>query len=80
MKEITYKKKEIEVTNPYNKEQKEFVIVEYKEERNPVVWAFGDIVIEPNVEICSWSLLDEDPPTWMTDELVEVTFYDQKIN
>jgi hypothetical protein len=28
MKEITYKKKEIEVTNPYNKQQKEVVIVD----------------------------------------------------
>ena len=80
MKQITYKKKEIEVTNPYNKQQKELVIVEYKEEINPIVWNFGNIVIMPNVEICSWSLLDEDPPTWMTDELVEVTFYDQNIN
>jgi hypothetical protein len=80
MKQVTYKKKEIEVTNPYNKQQKELVIVEYKEETNPVVWTFGDIVIMPNIEICSWSLLDEDPPTWMTDELVEVTFYDQNIN
>ena len=80
MKQITYKKKEIEVTNPYNKQQKELVIVEYKEETNPIVWTFGDIAIMPNVEICSWSLLDEDPPTWMTDELVEVTFYDQNIN
>jgi hypothetical protein len=80
MKQVTYKKKEIEVTNPYNKQQKELVIVEYKEETNPVVWTFGDIVIMPNIEICSWSLLDEDPPTWMTDELIEVTFYDQNIN
>lgn len=80
MKQITYKKKEIEVTNPYNKQQKELVIVEYKEEQNPIVWTFGDIAIMPNVEICSWSLLDEDPPTWMTDELVEVTFYDQNLN
>ena len=77
---ITYKKKEIEVTNPHNNEQKEYVIVEYKEEQNPILWTFGDIVIQPNVEICSWSLLDEDPPTWLTDDLVEVTFYDQKID
>lgn len=74
-----FKKKEVEITNPHNNKQKEYVIVEYKEQYDPGLWAFdnGDpgYPSEIDIEICSWSLLDEDPPTWLTDDLVEVTFY-----
>lgn len=80
----TFKKKEIEVTNPYNNEQKEYVIVEYKEQYTPEVWAFnnGDPghPSDIDIEISSWSLLDEDAPTWLTDDLVEVTFYNEKLS
>lgn len=76
---IKQKNKEIEVTNPHNNEQKEYVIVEYIEQYDPGIWSYsnGDpgYPTDFGVEIRSWSLLDEDPPTWMTDDLVEVTFY-----
>jgi hypothetical protein len=75
----TYKEKEIEITNPYNNDQKEYVIVEYREEYDPGVWTYsnGDPGYPPDfeLEMCSWKLIDEDAPTWLTDELVEETFY-----
>ena len=79
MKYTTYQEKEIEITNPYNNDQKEYVIVEYKEQYDPGIWSYsnGDPGYPPDfeLEMCSWKLIDEDAPTWLTDELVEETFY-----
>jgi hypothetical protein len=75
----TYKEKEIEITNPYNNDQKEYVIVEYREEYDPGIWTYsnGDPGNPPHfeIELYKWKIEFGDAPTWMTDELVEEIFY-----
>lgn len=72
---------EFTVTNPSTEEECK-VIAQYSWYYDPGVWTYpnGDPGYPPEseVEMKSWEMADNEPkPEWLTEELVEETFYEQ---